>query len=139
MKKTLSVTDIMTPEVKTVSTGQKLSQVRRLLVDYPFHHIPVTVGDRLVGIISATDMIRLAFEGYGSDDRSIDAILDSQFTIEEVMNTNLITIDDDASIKDAAVKLSRGSFHSLPVVNPEGRLEGIVTSTDLIRYLAEQC
>jgi len=129
----------MTPNVKTVSTGQKLSQVRRLLVDYPFHHIPVTSGDRLVGIISATDMIRLAFEGYGSDDRSIDAILDSKFTIEEVMNTNLITVEDGATIRDAAIKLSRGSFHSLPVVSSDGRLEGIVTSTDLIRYLAEQC
>jgi CBS domain-containing protein len=137
--KTQTVTDIMTPNVKTVNTGQKLSQVRRMLVDYPFHHIPVTSGDRLVGIISATDMIRLVFEGYGNDDRSIDAVLDSQFTVEEVMNTNLITVEDGATIRDAAVKLSSGSFHSLPVVSDDGRLEGIVTSTDLIRYLAEQC
>ena len=129
----------MTREVKTVQVGQRLSVVRRMLVDYPFHHIPVTRDGELVGIISATDMIRLSFEGYGSDDRSIDAILDSQFTIEEVMNRNVITIDRESTIREAALRLSGGTFHSLPVVSRGGALEGIVTSTDLIRYLVDQC
>jgi CBS domain-containing protein len=129
----------MTSDVKAVQVHEKLSIVRRILIDYPFHHIPVISGDRLVGIISVTDMVRLTFEAYGTGDGSIDAVLDERFSIEEVMNRDVITIDKDATIRDAASRLSNGTFHSLPVVSDGDRLVGIVTSTDLIRFLAETC
>jgi CBS domain-containing protein len=41
------------------------------------------------------------------------------------------------AVRDAAVILSQGGFHSVPVVDGT-RLAGIVTSSDLIHYLVEQ-
>ncbi|MFM7834732.1 MAG: CBS domain-containing protein [Planctomycetaceae bacterium] len=53
------------------------------------------------------------------------------------MRTDVVTMPATGTVRDAAVILSRGGFHSVPVVDGT-RLAGIVTSTDLIHYLVEQ-
>jgi len=138
MKKNTSITQIMSEEVKTVNTTQKLSEVRQMLSSNPIHHVPVVSGSKLVGMLSATDILGLSFGGYQLDDRSMDSMLDHQFTIEEVMQKDVVTIRNRETIRDAAQVLAEGSFHSLPVVDDKGHLQGIVTSTDLIRYLYKQ-
>jgi len=137
MKRNEPVSKIMTADVQTVHTGQKLSEVRRMLADNPYHHVPVVSGDKLVGMISATDMIQLSLAIYGVDERAVDAMLDSQHTIESVMTTELTTIKIKDTVRSAAEILGKGQFHSLPVVDGD-KLAGLVTSTDVIRYLLEQ-
>ncbi len=137
MKRNEAVSKIMTSDVQTVHTGQKLSEVRRLLSDNPYHHVPVVSGKRLIGMISATDMLTLSLAIYGVDERAVDAMLDSQHTIESVMSTKLVTIGAKDTVRSAAEILGEGTFHSLPVVEGED-LVGLVTSTDVIRYLLAQ-
>ncbi len=139
MKKNEPVTHIMTKDVLTVHVGQKLSDVRRILEEKGIHHLPVVDGKKLIGILSATDMMRLSFGAYGaSDPRSLDAIMDHQFTISDAMKREVTTVDNHASIRDAANALKGGAFHAVPVVNGDRELLGIVTSTDLIQYLLDQ-
>ncbi|MBU51493.1 MAG: CBS domain-containing protein [Deltaproteobacteria bacterium] len=138
MKKNTPIRKIMTADVETVHTGQKLSDVRKMLSEKPYHHVPVVSGKKLIGIISATDMMRLSFEQYGANQHMTDVILDQQFTIEKVMSEEITSIKDKSTIRDAVTILSEGTFHSLPVVNDDGELEGLVTSTDLLRYLLDQ-
>ena len=45
------------------------------------------------------------------------------------------TLNPDDSIQRAAELLGDGAFHALPVVDPQGSLVGILTSTDLVRLL----
>lgn len=138
MKKNTPIRKIMTTDVETVHTGQKLSDVRKMLSEKPYHHVPVVSGKKLIGIISATDMMRLSFEQYGANQHMTDVILDQQFTIEKVMSEEITSIKDKSTIRDAVTILSEGTFHSLPVVNDDGELQGLVTSTDLLRYLLDQ-
>lgn len=137
MKRNEPVSKIMTKDVQTVHVAQKLSEVRRLLAENSYHHVPVVSGSKLVGIISAADMFKLSLALYGVDERAVDVMLDSQHTIESVMTTELTTIGAKQTVRKAAEVLAEGSFHSLPVVDGED-LVGLVTSTDLIRYLVEQ-
>jgi len=137
MKRNEAVSKIMTTTVATAHTGQKLSEVRRMLANNPYHHVPVVSGDRLVGLISASDMLGLSLAIYGVDERTVDAMLDSEHTIESVMTTELTTIGAKDTVRRAAELLGEGLFHSLPVVD-DGKLVGIVTSTDVIRYLLAQ-
>lgn len=136
MRHSEPIVNIMTRDVHSVQVGQKLSEVRRLLAERAIHHVPVLDGRRLVGLISATDMMRLTFESYNHEGRTSDALLDTQFLIADVMQTRVVTLDIRDTIRDAAEKLKDGRFHSLPVVEGD-ELVGIVTSTDLIRYLLE--
>ncbi len=137
MKRNEPVSKIMTTDIATVHTGQKLSEVRRMLANNPYHHVPVVSGEELVGMISSSDMLRLSLGIYGVDERTVDAMLDSQHTIESVMSTKLTTIAAKDTVRAAAELLGEGLFHSLPVVD-DNKLVGIVTSTDIIKYLLAQ-
>jgi hypothetical protein len=59
------------------------------------------------------------------------------FTIEQVMAKRLVTIAPETTIKEAAEILATKEFHALPVVEGD-LLVGIVTTTDLIKYLIQQ-
>ena len=128
----------MSSKPKALHIGQKLSEARHLLKENNIEHIPVVKGEKLVGMISSADIMRLTFDAGNEDSRSIDAILDHQFTVEAIMTKNLSTILKSDTIKHAAELLVNGAYHSLPVIEEGGQLVGIVTSTDLIRYLLEQ-
>lgn len=137
MKRNEAITHIMTTELQTVHVGQKLSEVRALLSEGTFNHVPVVSGDKLVGMISATDMVRLSLSTYGIDQRAVDALLDSQHSVETVMSKDLQTLPTSATVRDAAQALLGAPFHSIPIVDKE-KLVGLVTSTDIIKYLLDQ-
>jgi CBS domain-containing protein len=137
MKKNESIDKVLTRAVVTTHVGQNLSDVRKVFAREGFHHMPVVSGKKLIGLISASDILGITIEGIPSDDRSMDAYLDHQFSIEGIMQDQLQTLPLTATVADAAEALSEGSFHAIPVVNDASELEGLVTSTDLIRYLRD--
>ena len=55
-------------------------------------------------------------------------------TIEQVMTKDVLTIQHKDTVYDAALLLSENEFHALPVMD-EDELVGIVTTTDLIKFL----
>ena len=59
----LTVADIMAPSPTTVSAEQPLREVARMLVDRHIHRVPVVEGERLVGILTALDLVRLVGDG----------------------------------------------------------------------------
>jgi len=138
MKRNEPVSKIMTTNPVTVHTKQKPSDVRRAMAENKCHHLPVVSGAKLLGLITASDMLGVSVEGTGADQRSMDAYLDHQFTIETLMAKDLRTLAPNATIREAADALCDGSFHALPVIDDDGELKGIVTSTDLIRHLRDQ-
>ncbi len=139
MTKREPIKTVMTSEPTYVQRSQPISQVYDLLDGAPFHHVPVLDGDRPVGMVSASDILRLVYDIDGSDDRMLRTMLDHQFNIDDAMTEELRTLATTASVYDAASMLSDGSLHSVLVVDDDGKLVGIVTSTDLVRYLRDHC
>jgi CBS domain-containing protein len=137
MKHNEPVSKIMSTHLVTVHHGEAVSKVRQLLREHGIQHIPVVSGPKLVGIISNSDVLRVSFGGAG-DERALDATLDHTMTIEELMQKDPVSVRENATIREAAEVLVQGNFHSLPVISDGHKLVGMVTSTDLIRYLLEQ-
>lgn len=78
--------------------------------------------------------MRISFaDAIDEHEEVVDTIVYNMFTISQVMVHNVVSVKSDATIKDVAEILSKREFHALPVVD-EGKLMGIVTTTDLIRY-----
>lgn len=138
MRRNEPVSNIMSSQMLTVHTAQKVSEVYGLLTENNIRHVPVVNGNELVGLISSTDMMKLSLDAYGTPDSANTEYLDSQFSINDVMSTELITVKPDDSIRMAAEKLGTGAQHSLPVIDADGTLVGIVTTTDLVNYLLDQ-
>ncbi|MEZ6135233.1 MAG: CBS domain-containing protein [Pirellulaceae bacterium] len=138
MKKNEPVVKIMTQQLTTVQEGEPVSRVRKLFEQGDIHHVPVMRGEKLVGIVSTADLLRISFGEFGNQDgRELDTILDHTYRLDDVMNADPVTVSSHGTVRDAAKLLSTGNFHALPVVDGE-KLVGIVTSTDLISYLADQ-
>lgn len=138
MKHDEPVKTIMSPDVVTVDVTCTLGEVRRLLAEEILRHLPVVRGRKLVGLLSAADIVRVALSAHRADEQATNTILDPKASIEPLMQTELVTIKPTNTIRDAARHLRSGQFHALPVVDDHGNLQGIVTSTDLIRYLYDQ-
>lgn len=100
--------------------------------------MPVVNGNKILGMLSYTDLLRISFaDAVDDDEMDVDVTVYNMFTIEQVMTRNLVTISPDSSIKEVAEILAVKEFHALPVVEDE-LLVGIVTTTDLIKYLLKQ-
>ena len=138
MKKNEAVSKIMSSDPVSVGRNEPVSVARRILEEQGIHHLPVTDGNQLVGIITSTDFIRVSFGEFGNQDaRGLDAVLDHTYKIGDLMNAEPTTISSSQTVRDAATILAKSNFHSLPVVDGKN-LVGIVTSSDLIQYLLDQ-
>lgn len=136
MKKREPVSKIMTSDVITLNHTDNLDTAEQLFKENNIRHIPVVSGSSITGMLSLTDLLRISFAD-ASNGNEVDTTVYNMFTIEQVMAKNIVSVDSDTTIKDAAEILSTKEFHALPVVN-EGELAGIVTTTDMINYLLDQ-
>ncbi len=137
----------MQTEVKGFMTGQPVSieaessalEALDLMIDHAIRHLPVVGPDRrLRGILSFDDLraalptplslrIPLAVE---------ERWRVADITVGEVMTYAPVTIRHDAPLQEAATRMIEGRFGCLPVVDEDGRLDGILSETDLLHALA---
>lgn len=138
MKRREPISAIMTTNVVTLNLTDSLETAERLFKKHKIRHIPVVNGTTIKGMLSYTDLLRISFvDGLEDEGDNVDTVIYDMFTIYQVMTKNLTTVSTEATIKDVAEILASNEFHALPVVN-EGKLVGIVTTTDLIKYLLAQ-
>ncbi|MAU25999.1 MAG: CBS domain-containing protein [Muricauda sp.] len=138
MKKRVPVSQIMTKNVITLSVKDNLVTAEELFKKHRIRHIPVVSGDEVIGILSYTDLMRISFaDAIDEHEQEVDTMVYNMFTIEQVMAKNVISVTSGTTIQDTAKFLAERDFHALPVID-DGKLVGIVTTTDLIHYLLQQ-
>ena len=120
-----------------VDRRQKISDAVRALSSERFHHLPIVDDGKLVGLLSSADVLKLhAKLQLDSAAADIEA-LDRHYSLDDVMQKDVITLSHMATVGDAARTLSAGGFHALPVVDGKGHLLGIVTTTDLVGHMLD--
>ena len=138
MKDTTSVASIMSRNLITLKADDDLSHAEVLFKKNKIRHIPVVEKGAIIGMLSYTDLLRISFVDAVDDDaEDVDAQVYNLFTMQQVMTKNVITISADTIIKEAATIFLKGEFHALPVVE-DGKITGIVTTTDLLRYFISE-
>ena len=134
------VTAIMTRDVICVHRNLEIEHVVDLLVRKYVGCVPVV--DRAhhpVGMITTRDLVAqlghlLGGQTSDSDERPFSSEL-SPRTAEEIMLPLAITLDQSATVSQAAALMAHEGFHHLPVV-ASGRVIGIVSSLDIVTWLA---
>jgi CBS domain-containing membrane protein len=98
-------------------------------------HIPVLAEDRVVGLLSERDLIgATANHIFGLKQKSKSALLKT-VVINDVMKKKVITVAPDTTIKDAARLMADKKIGCVPVMSG-GALVGLLTTTDILRYVA---
>ncbi|MDO4782928.1 MAG: CBS domain-containing protein [Capnocytophaga felis] len=137
MKQRVPISQIMSRKLITLSPTQSLYDAERLFKKHKIRHIPVVENDRIVGIVSYSDLLRISFADMTDNEDEVTSVVYDMYTIPQIMAKTPLTVNSDATIKEVAEILSKQSFHSIPVLEND-KLVGIVTTTDLINYLLEQ-
>ena len=131
------VSSIMVKDLITVSVRDGLDKAEHLLKKYKIRHVPVVEGKKIVGMLSLNDILRISFaDGAFREEEEISSSIYEMFTIRNLMRSKLETVRSDNTIKEVAEKFVESEYHSLPVVD-DGILVGILTTTDLIKYLLQ--
>ena len=128
----------MTTEVYTADIDRDtLFDVKDLILTKGLRHVPVVRGKKLAGIISKTDIDRLIFSRMFEDEEDADEAVLEMLKIEHVMTHKPQAVQADTTIRKVAEILAKEEFHALPVVDGD-KLVGIVTTTDVIKYMLTQ-
>lgn len=140
MKKREPVSSIMSRNVQAVNIDDKLDHVAEVIRKYGIRHVPVVKDQQLVGIISKTDINRLTFSSLFTGQEGSDEAVFELLSISQVMSHKPRVVRADESIRDVAEILAVEEFHALPVVDSAdgSKLVGIVTTTDVIKYMLQQ-
>lgn len=108
----------MSAKIVAIGPGETLAAARNLLREHHIHHLLVLDDGNVVGILAMRDLA-------GKPDAT---------RVEEVMHREVATIDGDATLRRAASLMIRATTGCLPVMD-DGKVAGVITTTDLMRVL----
>jgi CBS domain-containing protein len=119
----MKVSEVMTRDVQTIRPDQRVQEAASFMLSADAGSIPVTDGDRLIGMITDRDIaVRGIAKGYGPDT-----------PVRELMTDEIICVREDEDVDDVANKMSEAQVRRLPVIDDQERLCGIVSLGDLSR------
>ena len=125
----MKISEVMTRDVQTIRPDQSAQDAAQFMLNSDAGSIPVTEGDRLIGMITDRDIaVRGVAKGFGPDT-----------PVRELMTGDIICARSDDSIEDVASKMSEAQVRRLPVIDEQERLCGIVSLGDLSREADSDC
>lgn len=129
-------------DVISIPPTKSIKEAAEMMIEHGFRRLPVTHpgSNKLLGIVTAMDI--LDFLGGGSkfdiiekkhNDNFLAAINDP---VKEIMSREVISISPKYSIKESVNVMTENGIGSLPIVDKEGKVVGIVTERDFALALA---
>ena len=128
---------IMSKDLITVVSSDKLEKIKTIFDTNKIHHLPVVNGKEIVGIISKIDMLnflnKIANKEEKTDLRN-EAKLQN-YKAEDIMTTGLAKLESTDRIAVALEVFKENLFHAIPIVD-NNELKGIVTTYDIVLAVA---
>lgn len=122
-----TVGDLMTKSVKTLHPEDPIAQAFDLVQRMGFRHIPITDGQgKIAGLLSDRDLLKIRDEQTKSK------------LISSVMTQRVLTCFSETPLRLAASTMLKEGFSSLPVVDHQGFLRGLLTTGDILKALVNE-
>lgn len=149
----MKVSEVMTKKVVSVSPDTKIADVAKVFYESGFHIVPVVEQETVVGVIGAADFITKGTEKVHIP--SVIKIL-SELKIDEaikrmdreklkeitsaqarsIMCSDFVSVGLETSLTELIDLFEKEHVNSVPVVDSEKRLKGIISYSDLIRLIS---
>ena len=124
-----TIDEIMTTELATLSQDDSLEDATELMGSKGIRHIPIIDSENaLLGLVTQSDVLAASASNLSGKELERTP---SDIRIGEFMTRDVATVDERASLRQAAIFLQRHKYGCLPVVT-DGRLHGIVTDSDFV-------
>jgi CBS domain-containing protein len=124
-----SIEAIMSTDLITLPPEATVAEARTLMHNNRIHHLPVVEdGGNLVGLVTLTNVLAATDSFLRDPDSRIHA---AEVVVKDIMLTDIATIDERASLRQAALFIEKHQVGCLPIVT-DGVLRGIITDTDFV-------
>jgi CBS domain-containing protein len=117
------VRDVMSKNVRVVRPDSSAREVVAIMNKFDIGSVVVVQGERPVGIITERDILRRIVE---------PCLAPETLTARQIMTGPVITIDENASINEAAKLMVKKGIKRLLVTRNNDKLVGIITFTDIV-------
>ena len=135
MDKSTPVSAIMTRKVIVADPSSKFTDIQKLFLNYQVYHLPVVENDVLIGIISLKDALKCYVDNVSKLDKGDEANINEVFTVKSVMTENPNTVSPETTIGEVVAILANANFRSLPVVDKDNKIVGVLSNKDLVKVL----
>jgi CBS domain-containing protein len=116
-----SIQEAMTPNPTTIEATTKAQEAARIMKSEDVGSLPIVEGGKLIGVVTDRDLaIRIIAEAKGIDT-----------PVAEIASKDVVTIDPQQSLEEAARLMANNQVRRLPVVEEDGRLVGILAQADI--------
>ncbi|MBM4053824.1 MAG: CBS domain-containing protein [Planctomycetes bacterium] len=144
----MRIKDIMNSSPKIVRVSDTFEHLIKVLDEEKSHVIFVVDGaDRLKGIVTEGDIVKVLVPKYVNEDESLISVIDENYfedkckekrsvSIEEIMQKSLYTVDENDTIIKAAALMVIHRIHTLPVLR-NGKLIGFLSRLALIKQITK--
>jgi CBS domain-containing protein len=122
MASLVSVRDIMSKDVKVVRPDTTAQEVVATMSKFDISSLIVVQSERPVGIITLRDVLTKVV---------VQCLAPRALTARQIMSSPLVTINESATIEEAARLMAQKKVKTLPVMD-NGKLAGILTFTDIV-------
>ena len=132
-----TVSEYMSKNIVTAPPGMPIGTAARTMIDNGFRRLPVVRDDVLIGIITASDIIR--FLGSGNIfDKLVTGNNDEIFKIpiSTLIKREVVFTGSDTELGEVASIMLDKNVGSLPVFE-DNKLKGIITERDIVSAIAE--
>lgn len=138
---------IMTGDVICVRSDLSIETLAALFVDRCITGAPVVdESGRPIGVVSKSDLVQAGLElnDLGEVDESVEELPQgfhlepsSRGTVADIMMPMAFVLPENATLSHAAALMAYEGVHRVPVVATNGKVAGIISSMDVVRWLAE--
>lgn len=122
-----TVGELMTRDLVTLKETQNLAIADELLRLHRIRHLPVVREGKLVGLLTHRDLLKATSEKHPDPAKH-------PLWAADIMNREVKTVRPDTSLREAVKVMLDNKFGCLPVIAETGKLVGILTEADLVRY-----
>lgn len=129
------VKDWMSREVMTLARDASLFDAKGLMRACKIRHVPVVESDRVIGLLSQTDVLHAsAMIGESIDSSAFHQQLKSE-RVDSHMTASVISVSTETPIEDAAALMRDRKIGCVVVLDEGDKLAGILTQTDMFNIL----
>lgn len=131
-----TVSSIMSRGAVTIAPDDSLHVVSRLFEERRFHHLVVVDRGKAIGVISHRDLLKHISPFVGTMSEKSRDVWTLDKRVHQVMTRTIVWADPETSITDAALLMAANRISCLPILDAKGRPVGIVTTLDILRWIA---
>lgn len=131
------VANRMTKNPTTVTPEDGIDTAANLMKKGHFRRLPVVEDGKLVGFLNDKDIMRVSPSPATTLSRYEVTTLLSKLKVGDIMQKNVISVGEDATIEEAALLMYKEKIGGLPVVSSVGAVVGVITETDIFKTFVD--